>query len=170
MATIFNLRAGRKLLRKNRGRLVALLMLPAILLGTLPRGVCVCAAELCQSCCQTAAAPAKTGCGNCACCNAASATGTRECCQMPKTSAVGSETDVASVASRHCCHTQTELPSPLTNVRATSLKALQPSPPQFISAAPPVVVAGQSLPTVAWLRPTCPPPFDRVVVLLRLTI
>lgn len=169
MVSIFNLRAGRKLLRRNRGRLVALLMLPAILLGTLPRGVCVCAAELCQSCCQTAV-PAKTGCGNGTCCQAKGASGPRACCQMPKTSAVGNETAEASVASRHCCHTQTELPSPLTNVRAAALKALQPSPPQFISAAPPVVVAGQSLPTVAWLRPTCPPPFDRVVVLLRLTI
>ena len=169
-------RLVKKLVRPHRERLLALVMLPAFFLATLPHSSCICGDGHRESNCNAAVCLAikqgkSTGvsCG-CACCQT---NGGKSCCRKAKAKQGRQESDQLpapglAAQSGNCCQPIIEAPTPAKGVEKVSI----------ISQLS--VVGLLPLPTNFEARPFRlnrlaldyhgPPPRDAVIVFQHLTI
>src|SRR3954466_10017710 len=104
-------------LAAHRERILALVLVPAFFLGTMPRAACICADGHRETSCRAATCRANSGCG-CSCCKSHQC---RSCCHSkPSHSADGLS------AEAKCCQPIVEAPSP-----AVGADKLKSSSPQF---------------------------------------
>jgi hypothetical protein len=163
-------RTLRKSARLHRERLLALVMLPAFFLGTLPRVVCICADGHREPFCPMAGgkiASGKSACCGCSCCTKENPAGTRDCCRSHHHRGV---TRPGWSGPNHPgCHLLVEAPAPAVKTNAAKVSdseswASAPQPEWAIAAQV------RSQPPRCHQPPVWPPPVDFLVVYLHLTI
>ena len=167
-------RLVRKLVRPHRERFLALVMLPAFFLATLPNTACICGDGHREARCNAAACCAikqgkSTGvCCGCPCCQMKS--GKPCCCCKAKRSGIEPRKDCPPglvAKTGNCCRPIVESPAPAQGIEKISL----PSTFDVVISelSPTVADAGQ----FRLARRTLDyhgPPLDAVVVYLHLTI
>ncbi len=171
-------RSIRKIVRPHRERLVALVMLPAFFLASLPHAACICADGQREEFCKAVAcrfvkrSTSNNACRGCSCCQTQSNSGNHACCK--KQNSQSSESSPCRLTglgatSNSCCHPIVETPVPATvtgHVKAELPQRLV----AFVEFAPPVLVSGKIRPEFNLFDTAGPPPLDTVIVLKRLTI
>jgi hypothetical protein len=155
-----------------RERLLSLVMVPAVLLGTLPHTACICAdghrEEFCQAIvCRNTGTP-RLETKNGGCCRAkASGSKTKNCCQTSNSHAHSGCQLGAATGS--CCNPIVESPAPVVisgkaELAAKSLVVAAIEPPNLIWTS------ANAWPTLPLTVHSTPPPVDTVIVYLHLTI
>jgi hypothetical protein len=155
-------RSFSKLALAHSRRLLSLVLLPALVLGTLPQTACLCADGHVEMACRALAArSAAKHCNGCSHCQPAGQQ-VRSCCQghatQPGLAACGT----------NCCHPLTVAPAPATMAGKVKVEAQQ-LVAVVVDEAPPALFAGKLQPAICTLD-SRPPPFDAVIVFQRLTI
>ena len=155
-------RSVSKLAKTYARRFVSLVLLPALMLGTLPQTACLCADGHVELACRTLAARSVAQvCNGCSHCQH-SGQQVRSCCQA-HTQQLG-----LAACGTNCCHPLTVAPAPAAlagKVKVETQQVLAAIP----EAVPDAMLAGKLTPAVCTLD-FIPPPLDAVIVFLRLTI
>ena len=163
-----------KLLRRYRENMLSLVLLPAIVLGTMPHSTCICSDGHREPACRGLACltfrtnATHRGCSHC---KNSEAVEQRSCCRAKQAQSVpGSEQlPGPTVNGGSCCHFFVENPLPAT-ITAKGNAVQHYDLVAFIATAHGRDLAGQVRPACDLIHQTGPPPLDAVVVYQRLTI
>lgn len=171
-------RSIRKFVWPHRERLLALVMLPAFFLASLPHTACICADGHREPFCQASACHARnsgssaTACCGCSCCQVRGAAQPRSCCLQKSSEPTGNKAAPAHglrAKTGPCCQPFVAAPAPAIK----SSKAEQPSREAFVATAEllhlPLYIP-MGCPAIELLHSSAPPPLDAVIVFQRLTI
>jgi len=161
----------RKLAIAYRARLLALVLMPALVLGTLPHTACICSDGHREPACQAAArrllGAKASACDGCSCCHDGAPTAGRGCCQA---AAPAGEQSCGLIAYQGiCCHFFAASPTPATTAGKAKV-VQQQDVAAFFAADRPSHSAFEGRPNFNWFNRSGPPPLNTVIVFQRLTI
>ena len=170
---------GLKTLMHFQGeRILALVLVPAFILGTLPQTACICADGHRKPFCKAAGSGLLPGgsstnaCTGCSCCQGRGTHVVRSCCRavhgQPVSSVPGPMSGVAAIPGS-CCHLLVEAPVPATTAAKVS-GAAQHDWMVAVQLSQPLITVGKIRPAFELSDVTGPPPLDAVIVFQRLTI
>ena len=171
-------RSIRKFVWPHRERLLALVMLPAFFLASLPHTACICADGHREQFCRAGACHARssgsnaTACCGCSCCQVRDSAQGRSCCRQNAHNSSGN-TPVPghglNAKTGPCCKPFVEAPAPAIK----SNKVEQLSAKAIVAAVEPLNLPfyiASDRPSVELYHSSTPPPLDAVIVFQRLTI
>ena len=153
-----------------QARVMALLLVPAIILGTTPRNACACADGHLEFSCNARTCSAKDQQGRCCC---AKTNVGKSCCATKKVTNSRSgcaDSTGLQIKSQSCCCTPVLIASPAITLAKES-PAVENSTTNFVATA---MLPCEMWPTLvqrnSFACNHAPPPVDRVIVFLHLTI
>lgn len=154
------------------------LLVPALVLATLPHTACVCAdghqEPICNvwACCAANEAQAKGSPCGCSCCKQEDGETPRACCQSKHRLTKSGQQPPAGVAAKqtHCCQPIAAAPVPVASTKPSDL----PAHSSLVSVVPHVLSLAAFVSRQVWAQPPDnhhgPPPLDAVILYLHLTI
>jgi len=167
-----------KQVRASREKIISLLLVPSILLGTMSHTVCICAdghrEEFCQAVLRGPPGKASSNAvhGGCSCCKDPDSHSVPSCCKGKASHASGGSTapaEGASAKNGSCCHPSVEAPAPASGSGKADV-GWQLTQVATIDLPPVLLSADEFQPTLDRSSFATPPPIDAVIVFLHLTI